>query len=236
MGSRSLRLFLILSVLSSSHLFGASARPRASVRVRRTRTHHIFWNPVFRGSRQSLIKQNEEIDRLQLPRIEDEAQLDDLILRQELVPLPAGETLTVAGNLPENRRYCRPWTADFLRDLSAAYYQQFHAPLQVNSAVRTVEVQHKLRRHNRNAAPESGETASSHLAGLTIDISKRGMSKQQRRWMDDYMLPLKQMGLIEPEEERRQPVFHVMVSQRYAEWKQLLPSPDTSLAAVPAGK
>ncbi|HXZ26715.1 MAG TPA: DUF5715 family protein [Terriglobales bacterium] len=236
MGTRGLRLFLILSLLSSSHLFGASAHTRATVRVRRTRARHIYWNPVFRGSRQSLIKQNEEIDRLQLPRIEDDAQLDDLILRQELVPLPASESLAVAGNLPQNRRYCRPWTADFVSDLSQAYYLQFGRPLLVTSAVRTVEVQHKLRRHNRNAAPESGETASSHLAGLTIDISKRGMSKQEKHWMDDYMLPLKQMGLIEPEEERRQPVFHVMVSQRYAEWKQLLPGPDTSLAAVPAGK
>ena len=236
MKSRSIRLFLIFVLLSSSHLFAASHYTRSGVRTRRARARHIYWNPVFRGSRESLIKQNEEIDRLQLPRIEDEAQLDDLILHQELVPLPLSETLAVAGNLPENRRYCRPWTADFLRDMSVAYFRQFHAPLQVNSAVRTVEVQHKLRRHNRNAAPETGETASSHLAGLTVDISKRGMSKQQKRWMDDYMLPLKAMGLIEPEEERRQPVFHVMVSQRYAEWKQLLQSPDTAVLAVPAVK
>ena len=236
MQSRSLRLFLILALLSSSHLFAASHYARSSVKSRR-RVRHIYWNPVFRGSRESLIKQNEEIDRLQLPRIEDEAQLDDLILRQELIPLPASESLVVAGNLPANRRYCRPWTADFLRDMSQAYYQQFHVPLQVTSAVRTVEVQHKLRRHNRNAAPETGETASSHLAGLTIDIAKRGMSKQQKHWMDDYMLPLKEMGLIEPEEERRQPVFHVMVSQRYAEWKQLLQTTDTAvLGGVPAGK
>lgn len=236
MESRSLRLFLILSLLSSSPLFAASHYARTGVKSRR-HVRHIYWNPVFRGSRESLIKQNEEIDRLQLPRIEDEAQLDDLILRQELVPLPASESLTVAGNLPENRRYCRPWTADFLRDMGQAYYQQFHAPLQVTSAVRTVEVQHKLRRHNRNAAPETGETASSHLAGLTVDILKRGMSKQQKRWMDDYMLPLKAMGLIEPEEERRQPVFHVMVSQRYAEWKQLLQTNDTAvLDGAPAVK
>lgn len=233
---RSVRIFLILSLLSSSHLFAASAHPRGLVRARRQRSRHIYWNPVFRGSRESLIKQNEEIDRLQLPRIEDEAQLDDLILHQQLVPLPESESLTVAGNLPSNRRYCRPWTADFLRDLGQAYYQQFHVPLQVTSAVRTVEVQHKLRRHNRNAAPETGETASSHLAGLTIDIAKRGMSKQQKHWINDYMLPLKQMGLIEPEEERRQPVFHVMVSQRYAEWKQLLQNDDTALAASPSGK
>ena len=235
MATRSFRLFLILSLLSSMPLFAASARTRGVVR-RRARARHIYWNPVFRGSRESLLKQNEEIDRLQLPRIEDEAQLEELVLRQELVPLPESSSLVVAGNLPANRRYCRPWTADFLRDMGQAYYQEFHAPLQVTSAVRTVEVQHKLRRHNRNAAPETGDTASSHLAGLTIDIAKRGMSKQQKRWMDDYMLPLKAMGLIEPEEERRQPVFHIMVSQRYAEWKQLLQVDDSAALGAPPAK
>lgn len=220
-------------------LFAASARTRGVVHTRRSRARvrHIYWNPVFRGSRESLIKQNEEIDRLQLPRIEDEAQLDELILRRELVPLPDGDSLAVAGNLPANRRYCRPWTATFLADMSQAYYRKFGKPLLVTSAVRTVEVQHKLRRHNRNAAPETGETASSHLAGLTIDISKRGMNKQQKHWVNDYLLPLHQMGLIEPEEERRQPVFHIMVSQRYEEWKDLLQPDDAlSLTQAPADK
>ena len=31
---------------------------------------------------------------------------------------------------------------------------------------------------------------------------------------------MKNMGLIEPEEERRQWVFHVMVSDRYSEWRE----------------
>ena len=53
-----------------------------------------------------------------------------------------------------------------MHDISEAYYKEFHQQIQVNSAVRTVLVQKKLRRHNRNAAPESGEIASSHLAGL----------------------------------------------------------------------
>jgi len=96
----------------------------------------------------------------------------------------------------------------------------------VNSAVRTVKVQKKLRRHNRNAAPESGELASSHLAGITVDIQRRGMTRQQIQWMEAYMMPLKEQGLIEPEEERRQWVFHVAVSGRYADWRaqQLFPS------------
>ena len=80
-------------------------------------------------------------------------------------------------------------------------------------------VQKKLRRHNRNAAPAEGEIASSHLAGVTVDLQRRGMSKKQIHWVEDYLVPLKAAGLVEPEEERRQWVFHIMVSDRYLEWR-----------------
>jgi Family of unknown function (DUF5715) len=187
---------------------------------RRTHLHRVKWNPVFRPSRESLLRQNEEIDRLALPRIHDDAQLRQLVASGDLVPIEESETLHIDKRLDPSRRYCRPWTRAFLDDLSEAYYQQFHSPIQVNSAVRTVVVQRKLRRHNRNAAPESGETASSHLAGITVDIQRRGMTRQQVQWVEQYLLPLQERGLLEPEEERRQWVFHVAVSGRYADWHE----------------
>ncbi len=199
-------------VAPSHHVHRASKR--------RSRFRRVLWNPVFRPSRDSLLRQNEEIDRLELPRIQNQAELDELIARQELVPIVASQTLRFDPRLDPDRRYCRPWTRDFLDDLSEAYYQQFHASIQVNSAVRTVQVQKKLRRHNRNAAPEKGETASSHLAGITVDIQRRGMTKQQVAWMEQYLMPLKDQGLIEPEEERHQWVFHIAVSGRYADLRE----------------
>jgi hypothetical protein len=86
--------------------------------------------------------------------------------------------------------------------------------------VRTVQVQKKLRRHNRNAAPEKGDTASSHLAGITVDIQRRGMTRAQIHWMEQYLMPLRDEGLVEPEEERRQWVFHVAVSGNYGDWRE----------------
>ena len=83
-----------------------------------------------------------------------------------------------------------------------------------------MKVQKKLRRHNRNAAPAEGDLASSHLAGITVDLQRRGMTRQQIKWVEEYMLPLKDQGLIEPEEERHQWVFHVAVSGRYADWRE----------------
>jgi hypothetical protein len=81
-------------------------------------------------------------------------------------------------------------------------------------------MQKKLLRHNRNAAPAEGDTASSHLAGLTLDLQRRGMTRQEVRFVERYLLYLRALGLVEPEEERRQLVFHIMVSERYAGWRQ----------------
>ncbi len=39
---------------------------------------------MFRPSRDSLLRQNEEIDRLELPRIQNDAELEQLIASEEL--------------------------------------------------------------------------------------------------------------------------------------------------------
>jgi len=193
----------------------------------RAHSHHplrrlrsILWYPLFRPSHDSLLRQNEEIDRLELPRILDDAQLEEMKARGELVPIVASESLKIEPSLDPSRRYCRPWTLDFVQDLAEVYYARFHQQIQVNSAVRTVKVQKKLRRRNRNAAPAEGDTASSHLAGITVDLQRRGMTKDQIRFVEYYLFYLRALGLVEPEEERRHWCFHVMVSDRYDEWRQ----------------
>jgi Family of unknown function (DUF5715) len=198
----------------------------------------ILWNPLFRPSHDSLLRQNEEIDRLALPRILDEEQLEELKASHELVPIEESETLRIEHGLDPSRRYCRPWTRDFVEDLSEVYYSRFHDQIQVNSAVRTVKVQKKLRRRNRNAAPAEGEVASSHLAGITVDLQRRGLTKDEIRFIEYYLFYLRALGLVEPEEERRHWCFHVMVSDRYEEWRQtqtLLPSHPAMETAVAMG-
>jgi hypothetical protein len=179
-----------------------------------------LWNPMFRPSHDSLVRQNEEIDRLDLPRIQDDAELEALKASGALVPIEESESLKIERGLDPSRRYCRPWTRDFVQDLSEVYYRQFHAQIQLNSAVRTVKVQKKLRRRNRNAAPAEGDTASSHLAGITVDLQRRGMTIEQMRFVERYLFYLNALGLVEPEEERRHWCFHVMVSDRYDDWRQ----------------
>ncbi len=212
--------FLATTVCVPAFALHSYVVPRRARHLRRAHLRRLRWNPVFRPSRESLLLQNQEIDRLELPRIQDDAELEQLKANDQLVPIVAGPTLRFDPRLDPDRRYCRPWTREFLDDLGQAYYEKFHTSIQVNSAVRTVKIQKRLRRHNRNAAPAEGEIASSHLAGVTVDIQRRGLSREQIKWLQSYMLPLKQQGLIEPEEERRQWVFHVMVSDHYTEWRE----------------
>jgi hypothetical protein len=204
--------------------------------TRHGRLRRTAWNPMFKPSRDSLLKQNEEIDRLELPRIQDDDELRRLKESEDLVPIFETESLRIDPKLDPERRFCRPWTLDFLSDLSDAYYERFRDQIQVNSAVRTVLVQRRLRRHNRNAAPESGEIASSHLAGITVDIQRRGMTREQVKWVEQFMSPLHDQGLIEPEEERHQWVFHVMVSGRYSEWRDQQLTKDETPAESPAAE
>jgi len=212
-------LFLVAAVcvgLSSQ----AFAVKRARMEHHRRHFRWLHWNPMFRPSHESLLLQNAEVDRLNLPRIQDETELEALKADGSLLEIIPGDSLRIDPRLDPSRRYCRSWTLDFVDDLSQAYFNRFHDQIQVNSAVRTVKVQRKLRRHNRNAAPWEGETASSHLAGVTVDLQRRGMGKEQIRWVERYLFYMKALGLVEPEEERRQWVFHIMVSGRYAEWRE----------------
>jgi hypothetical protein len=181
--------------------------------------------PPLRGSYESLVRQNDRSEADNLERIQDDDDLNDRIARKMLLPLPASPSLTVNGNLPENRRYCRPWTATFLSDLARAHAARFHAPLYVSSAVRTVEYQKQLIKVNGNAADAEGEIASPHLTGATIDIAKQGMTRQEIGWMRTRLLPLQQAGKIDVEEEFRQSCFHITVYKSY-----LLPKPAPRLA------
>jgi hypothetical protein len=170
--------------------------------------------PLY-GSREVLLHQNEMADRDGLERVRDDEDLLDLRRAGKLVELPENESIRIDERLPENRRYSRPWTAEFLSILARDYYASFHTALQVNSAVRTVEFQERLLRTNGNAAPAAGDTASPHLTGEAVDIGKHGLSLVQIAWMRAYLQPLISRGAIDVEEEFQQACFHISVYRSY---------------------
>jgi len=170
----------------------------------------------LRGSLESLIRQNEKTNADNLERIEDDADLRARIANGQLVRVPESDGLAVNSALSEDRRYCRPWTAAFLKDLSKAHEAQFHHAFEVSSAVRTVEYQKRLMRTNGNAAPAEGDVASPHLTGATIDIAKKGLTHSEIYWMRDRLAALQNEGKIDVEEEFRQSCFHITVYKSYA--------------------
>ncbi len=215
-----LMLMFAMVVTLTSQTFALGRSTRYNHKHRRARIRLLHWNPMFRGSHELLVSENEKLNALDLPRLASDEELVEAIQDEALVPLRGSQALAIAGNLNEPHRYCKPWTRDFVEDFSQAFYTEFGKPIQVNSAVRTVDQQKKLRRHNRNAGPIDGDTASTHLTGVSLDISKRGLTKAQHAWIEQYFLPLKTEGLIDPIEERRQPVFHVVVFDRYTDWRE----------------
>jgi len=167
------------------------------------------------GTHESLVRQNERTEADGLTRIEDDAELNQLRREKALVAVPVSASLRINTGLPVNRRYCRPWTAEFLTDLARAHAARFHRSLQVNSAVRTVAYQRRLIETNGNAAPAEGDIASPHLSGATIDIAKKGLSADEIAWMRGYLLPLQMAGKLDVEEEFYQSCFHITVYKSY---------------------
>ena len=176
---------------------------------------HLIVPPPLKGSHEILLRQNQVADRDGLDRIRDDEDILEMRSQRLLVSLPVSSALQIDERLPLNRRYSRPWTAQFLVTLARAHYAHFHTPLQVNSAVRTVEFQQHLLHINGNAAPAEGDTASPHLTGQAVDIAKHGLSLTEIAWLRGYLLPLVQEGKVDVEEEFQQACFHISVYKRY---------------------
>lgn len=201
----------LASATAPAPLATRPARNRATI----PHVARIHFVPPLRGSLVSLERQNQRNDAEGLVRIEDDAQLDQLEMARDIVPLPASSTLRVNPDLPANRRYCRPWTSRFLTDIARSHYARFHRALQVNSAVRTVEFQRSLIAVNGNAAPADGDVASPHLTGAAVDIGRKGLSVSEISWMRAWLLPLQTAGKIDVEEEFYQACFHITVYRSY---------------------
>lgn len=193
-----LKILGILLMLSSSGLA-------------KSRRHMHQIPPAFPPSIRSLILQNQVIEQLHLSRVSDDKHLKNLVESGELVAIEETEYVSVSSTLPRNRRFVRPWVNQFLREIGTAYYSEFGVPIQVNSAVRTVKVQNRLRRMlGRTAALSKGETASSHLAGLTVDLKRTGLSYMQLVWMQEYLRYAGNQVIVE--EEKR--CFHTLVKPK----------------------
>lgn len=172
--------------------------------------------PGLRGSANSMAKQNRVADEDNLSRLKDEAMIRRFVKNGLLVPLVDGQGIIIDDRLEQSRRFCRPWTVKFLRDLGTRFEKEFHKPLRVNSCVRDIKTQRSLRRFNRNAARVEGPRASTHLTGAAIDIARIGLSRKEQDFIRNRLRINESTGKIEATEEHMQAVWHVMVFKAYS--------------------
>ena len=191
--------------------------------------------PPLRGNHESLVRQNERAEQEGILRVKDDDDLLTLRRQGSLIALPQLASIRVDSRLPANRRYCRVWTGEFLTDLARVHYERFRKPLQINSAVRTVEYQRHLLHINGNAAPAEGDVASPHLTGQAVDIAKKGLTSSEVAWMRAYLLPLQTAGKIDVEEEFKQSCFHISVYRTYLKPRPDPASPSKSSALLASG-
>jgi hypothetical protein len=174
---------------------------------------------ILKGSPESLLKQNLEADRSGLTRIADSTELEQLKEQGHLIDIPRTKGIKIDRRLAEQYCVVRPWTAKFLADLGKSFQKHFRSKLQINSATRTIKRQNEIAKYNKNAAPITGETRSSHLTGATVVIAKKPLNYSQKKWLRSRLRKLEQMDLIEVTEEHNQAVFHIMVFERYVPMK-----------------
>jgi len=189
-----------------AHAVLAAAAPRTSLR----------------GTRQSQLLQNERADRDHLSRMTDPETLERFKRLELIISVPAKTKDYYVHSIPAQYRYLRPWSKLFLDRLSSQFRRRFGQPLRVTSLTRTSAYQNKLARRNGNAAAAVGEKRSSHLTGASLDISKKGMTRAQQRWLRNVLTSLKTKGHLFAVEEFYQPNFHVMVHRNYPEYVAML--------------
>lgn len=168
--------------------------------------------PSLLGSQESQDLQNEEAEREGLTRIKDDAILKRLKKEGVLVKLPTHKNLKIDYRLPSQFRFCLPQVRTFL--IKFASDPRGRGRIVINSATRTDKYQMQLRKRNPNAI-----ILSSHVFGCTVDIAKKGYTPSQLNATREYLRELKIKGVIEPVEEFRQSVFHIMVFKSYVENK-----------------
>jgi hypothetical protein len=173
---------------------------------------------LLKASSSSPLVQNSYADRENLSRMRDVSMIGRFHRNGYLVRVPSSTPHYYVRYVSTNYRYLRPWSKLFLDRLSRQYYARFHKKLRVTSLVRTVALQRALSTKNGNAGPARGVRRSSHLTGATLDISKRGMTAAELKWMRRVIYSLKRQGYLYGIEEFHQPVFHIMIYRSYHEY------------------
>ncbi len=169
----------------------------------------------------SLEKQNFVADLWKLERFENEAEIRKAVESKKLVAVPSvGQYHFIDPRLDKKTYFIRPWTLIFIEQFARDFYLQTQShkkwrkkKIETTGFVRDRKYQKALARRNPNAAREDGNPArqSSHLTGATVDVTTRGLSKEEICWIKEYLFELQNLWLIHVRDEFYNNCFHIMV-------------------------
>jgi len=167
--------------------------------VSQAKTNHV---QVFPATHDSVAAENRRADALGYKRYINTEDMRQGVLSGQLVPI---EGVKIDAKLPKDRRFLRPEAESFLERIN----RDCGSTLTIDSAIRPADVQRRLLRINKNAAPVDGDRASSHERGSTFDIAQRGLSRRAYRLLIVRLLYYMANGRILVIEERG--CIHVFV-------------------------
>jgi hypothetical protein len=168
---------------------------------------HARTRSPFPANHDSVRIENEVADSMRAWRYADMQEVLAAVQQNRLISVQQ-HRLIVARKLPTDRRYALPATVAYIGGLNERFEAQFNYALTVDSAIRPASVQKKLRRWNRSAAPATGDRASTHERGTTVDLSRR-LTRAQYRWLVVQLLYDRAVGKILVIQERA--CFHIFV-------------------------
>jgi hypothetical protein len=150
------------------------------------------------GSRDSLLRQNEEAREHDFTYLRTSSDVRDYAQQGLLVRLPGSSDYELAGD-EVSFPYARPEVKTFIERLSSQYRDACGERLVVTSLTRPITRQ-----------PPNASAISVHPTGMAIDL-RRSDSSGCRQWLETVLLELEGKGVLEATREQYPPHYHVAV-------------------------
>lgn len=174
---------------------------------------------TLRGSRASMLEQNEVARQHDFTFLETSAQVRRFVSGGYLVPLRGNSDYILNG---VSHPYVRPEVRLFIERISSQYRATCGQMLVVTSATRP-----------RNQQPPNASPLSVHPTGMAVDL--RIPQRRCRTWLENVLLSLDRIGVLNATRESRPPHYHVAVYPRqYASYVRRVTGKPVRLAGRPS--
>jgi hypothetical protein len=110
-------------------------------------------------------------------------------------------------------RMFHPKALKILRDLAAAYYNEFKRPLRVTSLTRSMDYQISLNKNNANSFKVRGPgSLPPHTSGCAFDLSRKQMTAKEQNFVMEQLAKMEKEGILDGlREGGANACFHIFI-------------------------